>query len=180
MNEDQIRAKVEQLIKECDVTKVKIDRGMKIYTMQQNLTEHRLENLQQLLHSMKRAISFDFSTEMDAHGLHGEIDINFVKQELQVKFRAGDGYLPMTSLSGGERSKTLVVLITVLWKHHNSPFRWMDEWDVFMDEVGRKTTEDLLYKAAKNQRNKTQYFFLSPNNTTITDAHTFVIEDMAA
>ena len=69
----------------------------------------------------------------------------------------------LTSLSGGERSKTLVCLINALWDVQHPPFRCLDEWDVFLDAIARKNMEGMLVETAL--RTDKQYFFISPQGS---------------
>ena len=69
----------------------------------------------------------------------------------------------LTSLSGGERSKTLVCLINSLWSVQQPPFRCLDEWDVYLDPVARKLTEAMLVETAMTTKH--QYFFISPRGS---------------
>ena len=68
----------------------------------------------------------------------------------------------LNSLSGGERSKTLISLIHSLWKQLSAPFRALDEWDVFLDDKGRRNVEKLLVETTKTSFKETQFFFISP------------------
>ncbi len=91
-----------------------------------------------------------------------------------------DAFLPLASLSGGERSKTIVCLLLSLWDFQRAPFRYvrtanitdtqhqsfylfscLDEWDVFLDESSRDQVESTLleYAAVSNF----QYIFVSPH-----------------
>ena len=74
----------------------------------------------------------------------------------------------LSSLSGGERSKTLVCLINSLWTEQQPPIRCMDEWDVFLDAVARKQIEAMLVRTALDTGH--QYFFISPQGSLFADA----------
>lgn len=67
------------------------------------------------------------------------------------------------SLSGGERSFATVCFILALWGGTESPFRCLDEFDVFMDMVNRRVCMDMMLQVAKEQRAR-QFIFLTPQN----------------
>ena len=69
----------------------------------------------------------------------------------------------ISSLSGGEKSKTLFFLIHAFWQHLSCPFRGLDEWDVFMDEKARKTVENILVESSSEMPH--QFFFISPQDS---------------
>lgn len=70
-------------------------------------------------------------------------------------------YTTTKSLSGGERSYSTVAFIIALWQICPSPFRLLDEVDVFMDMVTRKISIDTLILFA-TERSSKQFIFLSP------------------
>ena len=99
----------------------------------------------------------------------------------QKRSRGNNG-TDIRSLSGGERSYATVCFIISLWDAIESPFRVLDEFDVFMvsavdgylilqmlvqsskclqDEVNRRVSMDLLINEA-NENFKHQYIFLTP------------------
>ena len=49
---------------------------------------------------------------------------------------SGSQISDVKELSGGERSVTTMSLLMALWKSIESPFRILDEFDVYMDQVG--------------------------------------------
>lgn len=66
------------------------------------------------------------------------------------------------SLSGGERSFSTVAFILSLWWHCSSPFKLMDEIDVFMDMVTRRLSYAAMIKFASSTSAPGQFIFLSP------------------
>ncbi|KAK2167667.1 hypothetical protein LSH36_25g01011 [Paralvinella palmiformis] len=69
----------------------------------------------------------------------------------------------LRSLSGGERSFATVCFILSLWEAMESPFRCLDEFDVFMDMVNRRISMDMLMNVAQTQKAR-QFIFLTPQN----------------
>ncbi|GFR92013.1 structural maintenance of chromosomes protein 6 [Elysia marginata] len=69
----------------------------------------------------------------------------------------------LRSLSGGERSFSTVCFILSLWEAMESPFRCLDEFDVFMDMVNRSISMDMMIEAA-NAHHNMQFVFLKPQD----------------
>uniref|UniRef100_A0A2K5ZJ05 Structural maintenance of chromosomes protein 6 n=1 Tax=Mandrillus leucophaeus TaxID=9568 RepID=A0A2K5ZJ05_MANLE len=67
------------------------------------------------------------------------------------------------ALSGGERSFSTVCFILSLWSIAESPFRCLDEFDVYMDMVNRRIAMDLILKMADSQRFR-QFILLTPQS----------------
>ncbi|CAI7997627.1 Structural maintenance of chromosomes protein 6 [Geodia barretti] len=67
------------------------------------------------------------------------------------------------ALSVGERSFTTVCFIMSLWEAIDSPFRCLDEFDVFMDMMNRRISMKLMVVCASEQRSK-QFIFLTPQD----------------
>lgn len=87
----------------------------------------------------------------------------------------------MRSLSGGERSFATVCFILALWDAMESPFRCLDEFDVFMDMINRRISMDMMMHVAQSQKHK-QFIFLTPQNMSqlgisIPDLHIFRMPD---
>jgi chromosome segregation ATPase len=69
------------------------------------------------------------------------------------------------TLSGGERMFSTVSLLLALWNCMEMPFRALDEFDVFMDSVTRKTSITLLIRAAREDADR-QYIFITPHSVS--------------
>ncbi|NXN94563.1 SMC6 protein, partial [Rhinopomastus cyanomelas] len=67
------------------------------------------------------------------------------------------------ALSGGERSFSTVCFILSLWSISESPFRCLDEFDVYMDMVNRRIAMDMILKVSDAQQHR-QFILLTPQN----------------
>ena len=65
-------------------------------------------------------------------------------------------------MSGGQRSFVTLALLLALGSLNESPFRVMDEFDVYMDSVARKTAMDTLIAFGRGMLEK-QFIYLTPN-----------------
>lgn len=72
--------------------------------------------------------------------------------------------LSMDKLSGGERSKTMVCLISALWDAMFVPFLCLDEWDVGLDDDARPDVERLLIETGTQKRGN-QIFLINPTKS---------------
>ncbi|XP_022606022.1 structural maintenance of chromosomes protein 6-like [Seriola dumerili] len=78
--------------------------------------------------------------------------------------REDDGVSDMRSLSGGERSFSTVCFMLSLWEITESPFRCLDEFDVYMDMHNRRISLDLLLELSERQHLR-QFIFITPLTT---------------
>ncbi|XP_062864147.1 structural maintenance of chromosomes protein 6 [Trichomycterus rosablanca] len=76
-----------------------------------------------------------------------------------------DSVSDMRTLSGGERSFSTVCFILSLWEITESPFRCLDEFDVYMDMHNRQISLDLLIRLTERQRHR-QFIFITPQSTS--------------
>eukprot|EP00815_Leptocylindrus_aporus_P002118 CAMPEP_0116072362 /NCGR_PEP_ID=MMETSP0322-20121206/14449_1 /TAXON_ID=163516 /ORGANISM="Leptocylindrus danicus var. apora, Strain B651" /LENGTH=112 /DNA_ID=CAMNT_0003561125 /DNA_START=88 /DNA_END=423 /DNA_ORIENTATION=+ len=65
------------------------------------------------------------------------------------------------ALSGGERSYTTLALLIALGEHLETPFRVMDEFDVFLDPISRKLALEAMIQMAKSMSHR-QFIFITP------------------
>ncbi|XP_046869724.1 structural maintenance of chromosomes protein 6 isoform X2 [Hypomesus transpacificus] len=79
--------------------------------------------------------------------------------------RENDSMSDMRSLSGGERSFSTVCFILSLWEITESPFRCLDEFDVYMDMHNRRISLDLLLELSERQHLR-QFIFITPLTTS--------------
>jgi len=71
----------------------------------------------------------------------------------------------LSSLSGGERSFVSVCFVSTLWAAMDTPFKFLDEFDVFMDVKHRELAVNLLYKlGSRDSFGTKQLFLLTPND----------------
>eukprot|EP00535_Pseudo-nitzschia_heimii_P003888 CAMPEP_0197177072 /NCGR_PEP_ID=MMETSP1423-20130617/2806_1 /TAXON_ID=476441 /ORGANISM="Pseudo-nitzschia heimii, Strain UNC1101" /LENGTH=1222 /DNA_ID=CAMNT_0042626559 /DNA_START=130 /DNA_END=3798 /DNA_ORIENTATION=+ len=69
------------------------------------------------------------------------------------------------ALSGGERSFTTISLLLAIGESLETPFRVMDEFDVFLDPVSRKKIIDVLIDVGKHMCNR-QFIFITPQDVS--------------
>lgn len=69
------------------------------------------------------------------------------------------------ALSGGERSFATLSLLLAIGESLETPFRVMDEFDVFLDPIARKIAMDNLVKVAKNMEHR-QFIFITPQDVS--------------
>eukprot|EP00040_Diaphanoeca_grandis_P034331 m.212603 g.212603 ORF g.212603 m.212603 type:complete len:1121 (-) comp33128_c0_seq1:378-3740(-) len=88
---------------------------------------------------------------------HGKKDLN-----INVDVTGSDAKkVNSKGLSGGEKSFTTACFIVSLWDAMETPFRCLDEFDVFMDDVNRKLSIQMMIDVAKGQGHR-QFVYLSP------------------
>ncbi|KAM6458961.1 structural maintenance of chromosomes protein 6 isoform 2-T2 [Liasis olivaceus] len=99
----------------------------------------------------------------------GKLEFDHKNERLSITVQHGDenkAALGVKSLSGGERSFSTVCFILSLWSIAESPFRCLDEFDVFMDMINRSVAMNMMLKMADSQRYR-QFILLSPQNVSL-------------
>ena len=72
-----------------------------------------------------------------------------------------DGRLDSDLAAGGEKSYTTVAFALALGEWTQSPFRAMDEFDVFMDAINRRVAMENLFSNSLEHPDL-QFIFLTP------------------
>ncbi|XP_071807403.1 structural maintenance of chromosomes protein 6-like [Asterias amurensis] len=170
--EQQSKGDPEQIIRLYDQTKESYKKIKKELTMFKNFIK-KLDTLLEVRKStfliLRRHIALRakcfFIMTLSRRGYNGKIKFQHQTGELQITVQPtqgdGVGSQDMKALSGGERSFSTVCFIMALWESMETPFRALDEFDVFMDMVNRRISMDLMLTVAKENRMR-QFIFLTP------------------
>ncbi|EFA83245.1 structural maintenance of chromosome protein [Heterostelium album PN500] len=156
--------------------------------------DDRFQNWQKFRTKISRRTALFFNIFLSRKGYSGNIQFDHTQKRLEVNVQLNKmapanqqssaiqaakgqakGKGDTKTLSGGERSFSTVSLLLSLWEAMECPFRAMDEFDVFMDEVNRRISIDLLLSKAKENRNR-QYIFVTPLplNSITPSPHIFI------
>lgn len=99
----------------------------------------------------------------------GSMMFNHTNETLSISVKPpgqeNDNVSDMRSLSGGERSFSTVCFILSLWEITESPFRCLDEFDVYMDMHNRRISLNLLLELSERQHLR-QFIFITPLSTS--------------
>ena len=119
-----------------------------------------------------------FASLIKKRGFEGQLTLDHKNHELFIKVkvnpqesnsRAADEPKVQKNedprgLSGGEKSYATVCLLLSLWESMASPFRALDEFDVFMDAVNRRLAMKLMVDNARDTDTHSQYILITPQN----------------
>jgi len=128
----------------------------------------RWEKLKAIRKTICRRTNNNFDTILQKKGASGALSFNHKETTLGVTFQKDNADTStqlhnVVSLSGGERSFTTLAMLLAVGDNIDSPFRLMDEFDVFMDQVARKVAMKELVEMAKTKADK-QFIFITPQD----------------
>eukprot|EP00884_Botryococcus_braunii_P004090 jgi/Botrbrau1/13682/Bobra.0378s0013.1 len=111
-----------------------------------------------------------FNKYMARKGHTGSIEIDKENQTLNLKVKItgskdAEKVKDLKQLSGGERSYTTVCFALAVGEYIQSPFRAMDEFDVFMDAVNRRISMVSLFENAMLHK-EVQFLLLTPQDVS--------------
>ena len=137
----------------------------------------RQRMLTQTANELNKSVSHRFNHYLSKKGGAGRVKVDFSNAELELVINpsAADGAAnkvkDIRSLSGGERSFCTLALTLGIGEQIESPFRAMDEFDVFMDAVNRKVSMDALIDFSRDHLNQDkQFLFITPQDISAVDA----------
>ncbi|KAJ9164044.1 hypothetical protein P3X46_023661 [Hevea brasiliensis] len=119
---------------------------------------------------LKRQLTWNFNGHLGKKGISGNIKVDYEGKALRVEVKMPQDASSSTvhdtrGLSGGERSFSTLCFALALHEMTESPFRAMDEFDVFMDAVSRKISLDTLVDFALAQGS--QWIFITPHDISM-------------
>lgn len=98
-------------------------------------------------------------------GYDGEMYVDHEGRRLDIRMRTHNSLVggPRSTLSGGERSFAGVCFLLSMWKCFKCPVRILDEFDVFMDSLNRRTAIKFFFEFFKES--KMQIILITPLDT---------------
>ncbi|CAJ2654333.1 unnamed protein product [Trifolium pratense] len=136
----------------------------------QNALEFRRRKFQTNAANLKQQLSWKFNGHLRKKGISGLIKVDYENMALSVEVQmpqdtSNRAVRDTRGLSGGERSFSTLCFALALHEMTESPFRAMDEFDVFMDAVSRKISMDTLIDYAAAQGS--QWILITPHDTSL-------------
>ncbi|XP_074643898.1 structural maintenance of chromosomes protein 6-like isoform X2 [Tubulanus polymorphus] len=176
LSEEKNRGSKEEITQKYDEKKkgfVKIKKEVKQFNnFVKNLKavmKHRQKQYEEFRRMIAMRARYFFIMMLSNRNYNGHIKFDHDKGHLALSVQPtltnGEGSRDMRALSGGERSFATVCFLLALWDAMESPFRCLDEFDVYMDMVNRRISMDMMMTAAKEQRGR-QFIFLTPQDTS--------------
>ncbi|KAK2489221.1 hypothetical protein MC885_018096 [Smutsia gigantea] len=133
----------------------------------EEIMTHRYKTYQQFRRCLTLRCKLYFDNLLSQRTYCGKMNFDHKNETLSISVQPGEGnkaaFSDMRALSGGERSFSTVCFILSLWSIAESPFRCLDEFDVYMDMVNRRIAMDMILKMADSQRFR-QFILLTPQS----------------
>jgi chromosome segregation ATPase len=163
-NFEQIKERLEAVTLHLNTFGHIVDKQEKLIHKLFKAARHRSQQYKNLLHSTAKLTSSCFTSFLESRNYTGETIFDHQEGTLSLEItpRADEVHKDTRSLSGGERSFSTVCFMLALWEVVEMPLRCLDEFDVFMDHVTRRTAMNLVLEVAREK--KKQYIFLTPQD----------------
>ncbi|KAM3551984.1 hypothetical protein ARSEF4850_007602 [Beauveria asiatica] len=127
----------------------------------------RLSLWRQFQRQISARIRIQFNYLLSERGFRGKIDLRHKERKVVVQIepdetRKNSGGRDTKTLSGGEKSFSSICMLLSVWEAIGSPIRCLDEFDVFMDNVNRAISTNMLVDTARRSVSR-QYILITPN-----------------
>lgn len=115
--------------------------------------EHRLHLWRQFQRQISARIRIQFNYLLSERGFRGKIDLDHRARKVVIHIepdetRKSSAGRNTKTLSGGEKSFSSICMLLSVWEAIGSPIRCLDEFDVFMDNVNRAISTNMLVSEA--------------------------------
>ncbi|XP_030375929.1 structural maintenance of chromosomes protein 6 isoform X2 [Scaptodrosophila lebanonensis] len=139
----------------------------------------RAQRFQRSRHHYFTMVEFQFQQALNLREFSSAIHVNHKSHTFQIDVQPPSGNKTSNSktLSGGERSFTTVSLLKGLWSTSDHPFYFLDEYDVFTDEVNRTFITQILIDEGNAYQNR-QFCFLTPQDTEVAASHLITVHKL--
>ncbi|PNY27249.1 Structural maintenance of chromosomes protein 6, partial [Tolypocladium capitatum] len=129
--------------------------------------EHRLHLWRQFQRQISARIRIQFNYLLSERGFRGKIDLDHRARKVVIHIepdetRKSSAGRNTKTLSGGEKSFSSICMLLSVWEAIGSPIRCLDEFDVFMDNVNRAISTNMLVDTARRSVSR-QYILITPN-----------------
>ncbi|XP_069829239.1 structural maintenance of chromosomes protein 6 [Dendropsophus ebraccatus] len=183
-SEHHLHGKREDIIKEYHAAKENYQdmeskiKNLKVFVkVLDDIMSQRYKMYQQFRRYLTLRCKFYFDSLLAQRAYSGKISFDHRNETLSITVQPGEGnkaaLSDMRSLSGGERSFSTVCFVLSLWSIAESPFRCLDEFDVYMDMVNRRISMDMMLTMADSQRFR-QFILLTPQHMSSLPSSNFI------
>ncbi|OAA73785.1 RecF/RecN/SMC protein [Cordyceps fumosorosea ARSEF 2679] len=127
----------------------------------------RLSLWRQFQRQISARIRIQFNYLLSERGFRGKIDLRHKERKVVLHIEPDETKQKSAgrdtkTLSGGEKSFSSICMLLSVWEAIGSPIRCLDEFDVFMDNVNRAISTNMLVDTARRSVSR-QYILITPN-----------------
>ncbi|CAG9941419.1 unnamed protein product [Clonostachys rosea f. rosea IK726] len=127
----------------------------------------RLNLWRQFQRQISARVRIQFTYLLSERGYRGKIELNHKSKKVSVSVEPDEtkkvaSARSTKTLSGGEKSFSSICMLLSIWEAIGSPIRCLDEFDVFMDNVNRSISTNMLVDVARRAVSR-QYILITPN-----------------
>lgn len=159
LREARLGATEQQIYSRANEAKIKYDDFMRqIQDVDETVKslKHAIATRLNLWRQFQRQISarvrIQFNYLLSERGFRGKIDLDHRNRRVNIHIEPDETRRSSTgrntkTLSGGEKSFSSICMLLSVWEAIGSPIRCLDEFDVFMDNVNRAISTNMLVRA---------------------------------
>ena len=152
------KAKYEDVLRQTD------DVELTIQALKNSIAS-RLITWRQFQRQISARVRIQFHYLLSERGFRGKVELDHLKKRVNLQIepdetRKSSAGRSTKTLSGGEKSFSSICMLLSFWEAIGSPIRCLDEFDVFMDNVNRAISTNMLVSFSTSRHNPIPVFFL--------------------